>query len=140
MEIISPRERKTHVEYCLRFKHLDDTNSGYSFPCDEHGLIDIMSLAPDGLDNWKLCNAPENPENVGPAVFEKDEWQYWQDAIGKCECGREVVLYNQFYNSCDCGALYNNFGQRLAPIEQWGEETGESLADMMSSYDPEEIR
>jgi hypothetical protein len=33
---------------------------------------------------------------------------------------------DQFTNTCErCGADYNWGGQRLAPREQWGEETGE---------------
>jgi hypothetical protein len=49
----------------------------------------------------------------------------------RCECGREVVCYG-FTNECDCGRDYNMSGSLLAPREQWGEETGESLADIFS--------
>jgi hypothetical protein len=53
-------------------------------------------------------------------------------AEGKCErCGRVVELYG-FTNTCEgCGADYNMSGQLLAPREQWGEETGEPLADIL---------
>lgn len=52
-------------------------------------------------------------------------------AIGQCEvCKKEVELAD-FTNTCACGADYNSFGQRLAPRSQWGEETGESLADIL---------
>jgi hypothetical protein len=38
-----------------------------------------------------------------------------------------------FTNTCStCGADFNMSGQRLAPREQWGEETGESVADILS--------
>jgi len=38
----------------------------------------------------------------------------------------------EFTNTCPyCGADYNWAGQRLAPRSQWGEETGESLAEIM---------
>ena len=51
--------------------------------------------------------------------------------IGKCDdCGNEVELTG-FTNTCDCRADYNWSGQRLAPRERWGEETGESLADIL---------
>jgi len=50
----------------------------------------------------------------------------------KCtDCGREVLCYG-FTNTCECGADYNMSGQQLAPREQWGEETGESVADILS--------
>ena len=42
-----------------------------------------------------------------------------------CEdCGKEVHLWDSMTNECECGALYNGFGQRLAPREEWAEEDG----------------
>lgn len=52
----------------------------------------------------------------------------------KCDCGRLVGCYS-FTNTCICGTDYNSFGQRLAPREQWGEETGESLSDIFFEPD-----
>jgi hypothetical protein len=52
-------------------------------------------------------------------------------ALWKCDCGEELELPD-FTNTCECGADYNSAGQRLAPREQWGEETGESLSDILS--------
>jgi len=37
-----------------------------------------------------------------------------------------------------CGADYNWNGTRLAPREQWGEETGESIADIMRPMSDED--
>jgi len=52
-------------------------------------------------------------------------------AVGACNhCGRHVEL-DGFTNSCTCGADYNWAGQELAHRSQWGEETGESLADIL---------
>ncbi len=46
-------------------------------------------------------------------------------------CGRPLECPD-FTNTCDyCGADYNWAGQRLASRSCWGEETGESLADIM---------
>lgn len=49
-----------------------------------------------------------------------------------CSCGQEVLCMN-FTNTCDCGADYNMSGQQLAPREQWGEETGESVGDILQA-------
>lgn len=49
----------------------------------------------------------------------------------KCDCGLTVYLHG-FTNTCECGADYNLSGQRLASRSQWGEETGESLSDILS--------
>jgi hypothetical protein len=51
--------------------------------------------------------------------------------VGLCECGTEVYL-DGFTCPCDgCGRDYNSAGQELAPRSQWGEETGESLGDIL---------
>jgi hypothetical protein len=46
-------------------------------------------------------------------------------------CGEELECPN-FTNTCPrCGADYNWAGQLLAPRYYWGEETGESLPDIL---------
>lgn len=49
----------------------------------------------------------------------------------RCACRRELDLHDGFLNTCDCGRDYNGSGQLLAPRSQWGEETGETLADIL---------
>ena len=40
----------------------------------------------------------------------------------ECDCG-DIVYLDGFTNECyKCGALYNGFGQQLAPPEEWDEE------------------
>lgn len=52
--------------------------------------------------------------------------------FGKCVCGSKIE-FSHFTNTCDnCNRDYNSSGQELAPREQWGEETGESLSDILS--------
>lgn len=53
-------------------------------------------------------------------------------AVGECNhCSRDVYLHG-FTNTCECGIDYNMSGQELAHRSHWGEETGESLADILS--------
>ena len=53
----------------------------------------------------------------------------------KC-CG-QWLLCAGFTNTCgECYTDYNMSGQVLAPREQWGEETGESVSDILAAdYD-----
>ncbi len=53
-----------------------------------------------------------------------------QPLIIECDCGEELIC-DGFTNTCDCGADFNGSGQRLADRSQWGEETGEHLADIL---------
>ena len=63
-------------------------------------------------------------------VFFGDRYVRTQERIGLCTyCQREVYL-DGFTNTCECGIDYNSAGQELAPREFWGEETGESYAEI----------
>ena len=56
---------------------------------------------------------------------------YVEPAVLRCDCGHNLQLY-AFTNTCErCGRDYNSSGQGLAPRSQWGEETGESLGDIL---------
>ena len=51
----------------------------------------------------------------------------------KCACGQWVYVRGQFTAPCDCGRDYNWNGDLLAPRCQWGEETGETAAEILSA-------
>ena len=62
------------------------------------------------------------------------------DGAVRCDCYNVVTIDDCMTNTCTrCGADYNGNGSQLAPREQWGEETGESYADIEgpgSRHDP----
>lgn len=59
-------------------------------------------------------------------------------SVGRCVCGNEVPLLD-FINTCErCGRDYNMLGSLLAPRSQWGEETGESISDILRPFSPGE--
>ena len=81
-------------------------------------------------ENYRECQAGTNN-----TVFEgiRKEINCWtRPAIGICpRCGTEVMLSDNT-NTCEgCQADYNFFGVRLAPQQYWGEETGETLANIL---------
>jgi hypothetical protein len=54
----------------------------------------------------------------------------------KCNHCEDNIILDSFTNTCDtCGTDYNNFGQELAPREEWGWETGENIVDIMNGSD-----
>lgn len=67
-----------------------------------------------------------------------------EDAINEpdallCRCGDVVELEDAFINTCNrCGQDYNGSGQALADRGVWGEETGESYADIVGPTDGED--
>lgn len=63
----------------------------------------------------------------------------WPMIILCARCFTMIEL-QEFTNTCPgCQQDYNPMGQVLAPREQWGEETGESLSEILAigHYEPE---
>lgn len=64
-------------------------------------------------------------------ITQRNAEYFGSPAVGRCHCGGDVEL-DGFTCTCDdCGRDYSRSGQELAPRSQWGEETGESLADIL---------
>ena len=132
MKIIQHREYETCTEHKRWFSWRDDPGAGFSFHCDEQGNVDVESLPTAARENYQ--RRIDGTYNVRDDGVRTNRWEYTHSAIGLCDCGEEVYL-DGFTNTCyECGADYNMSGQRLAPREQWGEETGESLADIIGPY------
>lgn len=128
MRILRERETETSVEYSLSYQWLDHPGAGFGFPCDESGRVDRVAMKPSGRANYDACALGIHAVRLeGVLRFEN---RYTSPRIGECEdCGGEVIL-DAFTCTCrQCGADYNMSGQRLAPREQWGEETGEHWTD-----------
>jgi hypothetical protein len=132
MKIIQQRELRTAVRFFRVFDRTDYPGSGFSFECDEQG--NLISPAGAALDNYHECLAGVvDGQPVVDCGIRRDEWTYTDPKIGICACGEEVIL-DRFTCTCHgCGRDYNSAGQLLAPREQWGEETGESVADILAA-------
>ena len=122
MKIVSRRRTEVSIDYRLHFDRVGSPGSGLSFPCDEHGNVDVEKLAEAGRENYAACLAGTN--GTRRQGVQRLEGVYRHPAVGECACGAHVVLAN-FTNTCNCGLDYNSSGQQLAPRSQWGEETGE---------------
>lgn len=71
---------------------------------------------------------------------DNNEFLGYQHAIVEC-CGEEIYC-GGFTNTCrHCGADFDSNGHQLAPRSQWGEETGESIEDILSvdNYSTEQL-
>jgi len=133
---------------------------GFSFPVDEDGNPighHGSAIDPAALDNWSKCLSGEvDGQRVVDLGIVTDEWLVTEPGVIRCDgCGAEVVLGMVMTNTCtacthcglpeddavhtsfvhhdyaQCGADYNSSGQRLAPREQWGWDTGESVSDIL---------
>lgn len=129
MVIIKERKRITVTNYDLTFEWNNRPGCGFSFECDKDGNIQYDKMPKAALDNLNGCICGEY--NVRFTGVQENMHRYTEPAVGRCSCGEKVQLAG-FTNTCGhCGADYNLFGQRLAHRSQWGEETGESLSDIL---------
>ena len=131
MNILTHRKRVTTIHYRAHYHFANDPDRGFSFDCDKDGVIDTANLAPAGMASLTECQAGfSGGARIIYDGIVRVERSYTEPAIGLCDCGEQVALSN-FTNTCACGADYNTAGQLLAPRYQWGEETGESLSDIL---------
>ena len=121
LKIIKERTPETIREYYIEFKYKDDPEAGFCFPATVHGDPDFSRMGPEAQANYKACLTDER---LTEAEFETREWPYINPAVGKCSCGKEVVLECDYQGAvrCDCGRWYNLFGQELRDPKYWEED------------------
>lgn len=131
VQIISRRRHREDTSHTLFFCRRDERGAGFAFPCDEHGRVDVSVLPSASQASLAACRGKDAALYEEPEI-ETNTSSWVEPAVGLCDdCGAKVTL-GGFTNTCDCGADYNGSGQRLAPREQWGCETGESVADILA--------
>jgi len=126
MKILTRRKRVTVPQFSHFYEWKNCQGAGFGFPCDKSGNIQEMN--PAAQENYNKC--VNGTFDVADKGIKDESYSYWEDATGQCNCGCTVIL-DSFTNTCECGKDYNMSGQRLAPRSQWGEETGESLEDIL---------
>lgn len=128
MRVIPRRVIGIVVEHRHDFIWRGRPGSGFTFPCDAQGQP--LSLCPEGEANYRRCISGEYDvidEGIRTRRYEQVEPRH-----GICQCGERVAL-DSFTCTCPgCGRDYNSSGQLLAPRSQWGDDTGESVADILA--------
>lgn len=79
------------------------------------------------------CNKEYIEESENERCYECPQCggRVYRDRFLICECGK-IVYLQEFTNECECGKLYNSFGQELAAPDEWDEE------ERYEYYAPEE--
>jgi len=136
MKIKKQRRRIENVHYRLTVYRKGE-QGGMSVDCDEHGnVFPFKNECVKKNFEEHIANAEGKYDKPFVQTFRN---AYYEPAVGECNrCGHDVHLHG-FTNTCEkCGTDYNMSGQQLASREQWGEETGESLSDILNPrYDEE---
>lgn len=87
--IIDLEDRIITREFVLDYRYSSDEGAGFSFPCNEQGVVDTNGLCPEAITNLKACQAGEV---CGEKVYLKriaklDSVEY------KCSCGSGKPRY-----------------------------------------------
>ena len=129
LKIIKERTPKTIKEYYINFWYKDDPEAGFTFPALPFGEPDFAVMSEEAIANYKKCLTDDRL--TGPE-FIKDERTYWAPAVGKCSCGKEVVLEGGYEGAtqCECGRWYNLFGQSLIDPKYWYRDEDDYYSDM----------
>ena len=124
LEIIEPRKRITNEYYGLEFSY--DGGGGFLFDCDKEGQI--LEIGPFAKTNLTIaiCDFLDGENTMAILTFNGN---YTQDAVGRCKCGAEVTLYNDYGHGIDCpggcGRIYSQLGSELNPRSMWEERYDE---------------
>ena len=129
IKIISHGRRVEDVEYYIFYEWAEELDSGFMFPCNENGEINFNDMEQVALDNYEKCESGEY--EVVYQGLRRSFNRYWEPAIGKCSCGKEVVLESNTNRCESCRSYYNMMGQELRDPREWGEETGEHYTDIL---------
>lgn len=101
----------------------DGCNSGFWFPCDEHGNL-LPGMHENARENYEFCMANQNSFVRANEVISFKQ-RVRVPATGICYCGNNMELRNEYYGACqcgECGQWYNLFGQELLPPGEWEED------------------
>jgi hypothetical protein len=122
------------VSFTRSFDYADEPGSGFSFPCDANGRIGEKGkpLNAGAKANYQACLAGVvDGRKVVDRGLMRREHSYLEPAIIACvDCGKAVTLDHDAAR-CKCGRYYNLSGQALSDPKNWGEETGETAADIL---------
>lgn len=125
------RERDTHIKTEYHIEFTDEEGCGFSFPTDLSGKIiydEDPEIAKAQRDNYEYAMAHKERYTRQYNEFVALAYTVTDNAVGRCVCGEEVELYDQYQGACSCpkcGQWYNLFGQSLVDPEYWEDYDGE---------------
>ena len=118
LDIIKERTPVTRKEYYIEFKYKDDPEAGFCFPATEHGDPDFSRMPSEAITNYERCLTDPR---LTEGEYTINTHTYTEPAIGKCSCGRKVVLDSNYMGAVQCGCRrwHNVFGQELRDPKYW---------------------
>lgn len=121
IQIIKESARVTATDYYIEFHCKDDPEAGFCFPANKDHTPMLDKMCTDAIANYESCLTDDR---LTAAEFTSNTYSYTEPAIGRCHCGREVVLESRYMGAvqCECGQWYNIFGQELKERKYWEDD------------------
>ena len=117
--IIKDREWVETITFSHDFEIREDPSAGFSFPVDEDTKKEVFS-SEAAQKNYEYCLS--QPDKIRDLGIVRHVSSYRTDPIARCECGKEIELFNEYLGACECphcGRWHNLFGQTLQPPKYW---------------------
>lgn len=121
LKIIKERTPETIIDRYIEFTYKDDPNAGFVFPALPNGEPDFAHMPKEAILNYNNCL---NDDRLDGPELKVEKREYMNPAVGKCSCGREVILDADYSGAvqCECDQWYNLFGQELRDPKYWEED------------------
>lgn len=116
--LIRPRQRKETAIVRRNFIYRDDPNAGFAFDTDERG--NPVFGTKEAEKSYRYCLA--HPELFKDLGNETEIHTFFEDALVRCECGKEITVAPRYYGADECpfcGRWHNLFGDQLLPPDEW---------------------
>lgn len=129
--IIKQFSFRQEVTFTHDFHHIGSScGTGYSFDVNEPVINQPLTLKHDVCPEHREFREKNYAEVKKDPAYQdlgviRHERRVKDHSVLMCDCGSEVVLYNS-ENDCECGRIYNIFGQGL--------RTNYSKADEMEEF------
>lgn len=129
MTIIKERTPVTVTEYYIEFHYKDDPNAGFCFPANRDHTPAFNKMCPEAVASYNSCLTDSR---LTEAEFTTNTHTYTELTVGRCSCGKEVVLDADYMGAvqCECGRWYNLFGQSLIDPKYWYRDEDDYYSDM----------
>lgn len=121
-KIIIPRRKVVETTLYREFISRKNSDSGYVF---EYKDGEPILNNPYAKSNFRRCQ--EHPELYIDKGVQLREFEYIEPATAICECGKEIVLSDDYCGASECpycGRWHNIYGQALRHPDEWEEVVG----------------